>query len=215
MLGSTSTFDTAHRFNHYNKNGTIDISHEANFMQYLHQHKTHNNPVLSTGLLYHLPLSTNYYLKQQSRRGHAKFVYHISYPGENKVSHFTTCLGCQNFVETRRRTLAKATDFARTKGSCRISGYVASIDELFDLMVKANSTCALSGAKGIWITTPGYPNYTSFILSLDHKIPMSKGGGSHVGNLQASLQCFNNIKGSHSSKEFQNWLNAFRRQQGY
>lgn len=183
-------------------------------MQYVHQHKTQNLPILSAGLLYHLPLSTNYYLKQKSERNRAKFVYHISYPKKNNVSHFNTCLGCQNFVKTRRKTLTKATDFARTKGSYRVNGHVASIDELFDLMVKADSTCALSGAKGIWITTPGYPNYTSFILSLDHKIPMSKGGGSHVDNLQASLQCFNNIKGSSDYKEFQKWLNAFRRHQG-
>jgi hypothetical protein len=49
-------------------------------MQYVHQHKTQNHPILSAGLLYHLLLSTNYYLKQKSRRNLAKFVHHISYP---------------------------------------------------------------------------------------------------------------------------------------
>jgi 5-methylcytosine-specific restriction endonuclease McrA len=82
-------------------------------------------------------------------------------------------------------------------------------------MVSSNSSCAFSGTKGIWHSFATYGGNPLYSLSLDHKVPLSKGGSSTIDNLQVSLVCLNNIKGSHSNEKFVKWWKAFRRKQGY
>ncbi|CEP14754.1 hypothetical protein [Parasitella parasitica] len=136
ILREIKKLDIPGRLNRFTKNGAIYIEHEAKFMNYLHQHKTQSHAELMKGSFYHLPLSTNYYRKQMDETTglYTKFVYHKSFPEENSVSHFINCNGCKNFVATKRRTLIKTTQYARTRYKICIPSHVASSNDLFALM---------------------------------------------------------------------------------
>lgn len=191
--------------------------HETNFMECLHKMQGSNDSTSSKADLYHLPLSTNYYRRLSQKR----FVYHGSSQKDNTVPHFNTCVGCRSFVSARRRTLLRRTRQARRK---QINGdnvgkaigcQVASVEDLFEIMVSSDSSCAFSGLKGVWHSFSAYRAVSLYSLSLDHKVPLSKGGSSLADNLQVSLVCFNTIKGSHSNKRFIKWWKAFSKKQGY
>ncbi|KAL9552724.1 hypothetical protein MBANPS3_003636 [Mucor bainieri] len=182
--------------------------HEVRFAKHLHKMQGTNDSIFSKTDLYHLPLSINYYSKLNQKY----FVHHSSYPEHNTVSHFKTCTGCRLFVLRRRRTLVNATK--RKRGGANKSIEIASFQDLFELMVSSNSSCAFSGKKGVWHSFGESEADPLYSLSLDHKVPLSKRGPSTIDNLQVSLVCLNEIKGTLSNKKFVTWWTAFRRKQG-
>ncbi|KAL7324974.1 hypothetical protein PS15p_210083 [Mucor circinelloides] len=200
------------RFKRSKKSNSLSRQHELRFKRYVHRMQGQKNSIFSKVELYHLPLSIHYYQKLGKR-----IVYHSSYPRDNTVSHFRSCSICRLFVSSRRRSLANVTQLSKRKRkhTLKEGSNVATFQDLFQLMVSSNSSCAFSGQKGIWCSPFQCPTKNPlYALSLDHKVPLSKGGLSTVDNLQVSLVCLNAIKDSHSNQEFVKWWKAFRQKQG-
>ncbi|KAI9486068.1 MAG: hypothetical protein EXX96DRAFT_547565 [Benjaminiella poitrasii] len=109
---------------------------------------------------------------------------------------------------TRRR----ATMINRIKKKERNSLYrrYPALFEIENLMRESQGRCAVSGIYGLW-TTVGVPSCLNpFLLVIDHKEPISKGGGADPGNLQIILRCLNQVKSSESEDELLRWLNRAR-----
>ncbi|KAI7905096.1 uncharacterized protein BX663DRAFT_501713 [Cokeromyces recurvatus] len=49
-----------------------------------------------------------------------------------------------------------------------------------------------------------------FLLTIDHKNPLFKGGNSGIENLQITLYCLNQVKGTESNHEMLRWFNIIR-----
>lgn len=111
--------------------------------------------------IYHLPLSTNYYCLSLNETNDARFIFYKTFPGQNTVSHYLGCSGCADFVRTKRKTLKLATAEKIGEGA-----YVPSIEELFMFLIKANTTCALTGMKGSWAPFPGKREIKSSMTTL-------------------------------------------------
>lgn len=150
MLRFAKRHDLSQRFKQSKKLQDYERQHEANFMQGLHKMQGGNDSVFSKVDLYHLPLSINYYRKLNK----GEFVHHVSFSNLNSVLHFNTCTGCRLFVSTRRKTLLYSTKLARRKrrkaGKRSTISKVASAEDLFRIMVSSKSSCAFSGARGVW-----------------------------------------------------------------
>lgn len=212
MFKFTESDTLIRRFKRSKKSNSLSRRHERRFKRNVHRMQGQKNSIFSKVELYHLPLSIHYYQKLGKR-----IVHHSSYPRDNTVSHFRSCAGCRLFVSSRRNSLVNATQLSKRKRKHNLKegSNVASFQDLFQLMVSSNSSCVFSGQKGIWYSPFQCPTKNPlYALSLDHKVPLSKGGLSTVDNLQVSLVCLNTIKDSHSNQEFVKWWKAFRQKQG-
>ncbi|CEP11313.1 hypothetical protein [Parasitella parasitica] len=79
-----------------------------------------------------------------------------------------------------------------------------TISQLKGFMEASQGRCAWSGIQGIW-KMQSCKN-TMFLLSFDHKVPVSRRGSWNVDNLQIVLRMYNSVKGNESEMEFQRWL---------
>lgn len=84
---------------------------------------------------------------------------------------------------------------------------ISSAEEILELMRQSKGICAASGVIGIWL--PGASWYP-FQLTIDHKIPLSRGGSSRISNLQVMLRCLNQAKSNETNAELRRWLQGFR-----
>ncbi|CEP11086.1 hypothetical protein [Parasitella parasitica] len=171
-------------------------NHEVRFLHDWYLHRCTSATI--TEELYHLPLSTHYYHRTtHNQSDEAEFTFYSTLTDKHTVAHYSTCFGCAEFVKTKRRTLRLVTN-KKAGGE-----YVASTEELFEFLVKSGSICGFTGMQGSWVPFP------------DHITPLSGGGSSDVSNLQVTLQFLNNVKGNYESDDFQKWLRAFTKHQGY
>lgn len=83
---------------------------------------------------------------------------------------------------------------------------IPSVVELVDFIRQSGNKCAISGISGMWLSETSNP----FYLTLDHIIPVSKGGSFLVSNLQITLHCLNQLKGNNSNTETIDFLNGFK-----
>lgn len=171
----------------------------------LHQHSSNlSDSADDPQLLYHLPLSTNYYSKEINKQGEAEFILCKTPTIRDKAQHLYSCSTCKKFVRIEREILKAATIKA---GSRYV---VASFQELFEFLAY-NSTCMHSGLQGSWSNC----GIRLFSLSLDYKVPLSEGGLSVINNLQVSLEGLHLFTEVFSHEEFHRWIEAFKESQGY
>ncbi|CAO3664324.1 unnamed protein product [Rhizopus stolonifer] len=83
----------------------------------------------------------------------------------------------------------------------------SSAEEILELMRQSKGICTASCVLGIWL--PGAP-WHPFQLTIDHKVPLSRGGSSHISNLQVMLRCLNQVKSNETDAELCRWLQGFR-----
>lgn len=79
--------------------------------------------------------------------------------------------------------------------------------EMFELLKESNGICALSGVTGVWTSND---SNDPFVLTVDHIIPISKGGSSGKHNLQVVLRCVNRLKGDKNNLETIQFLNNLK-----
>ncbi|CAO3664081.1 unnamed protein product [Rhizopus microsporus] len=84
---------------------------------------------------------------------------------------------------------------------------VATVSELEEIIKSSNGRCAVSGAMGAWVHGV---TYRELLLTLDHYVPISKGGSFDISNLQPILGCLNRVKSDRSNAELCLWLERFK-----
>lgn len=81
-------------------------------------------------------------------------------------------------------------------------------DELVEIMKLANGKCAVTGIIGVW-KTDGDPALWPLLMTIDHRIPVSRGGSWKIQNLQVMPLCINQVKGNNDDKELSRWFTPY------
>ena len=84
---------------------------------------------------------------------------------------------------------------------------MVTLQQLVDLMRRSESKCAITKLTGAWCTSSStHP----FKLTVDHIVPISKGGSLAVSNLQITYYCINQLKGHYHNSHLINFVNGYK-----
>ncbi|KAI9274174.1 hypothetical protein BY458DRAFT_489240 [Sporodiniella umbellata] len=92
-----------------------------------------------------------------------------------------------------RKNLKKRRSFSRE---------LATKEQIMQLIIHSNSACAASNALGFWLPIKSDP----FAITIDHIVPLSKGGTNAIENLRPMYRCLNHVKADVTEKEFYRWF---------
>ena len=119
------------------------------------------------------------------------------------------CLECRRLRKRKDRgELTKARRLARARTELDF-GYLARKQIKRYPMPRANT----AELRALWESQGGKCGLTGMSLAgvrphIEHKVPVSRGGGSAIGNLQFAHPMANHAKGTASVEEFRAWLLA-------